>query len=772
MSKRCISLASMLLAGALLCAVIPTAAAHHLLPSHKLDCSKAFPCPKALHTRIDFWIEVFSKWDSGQVVFHDAEHPGRVFDVFHADGCGAQVDGRRKRLKNELLALAKKVEQGRPVKGRRERHLLNVFPRHKAVDIRASAGRLRCQQGVKDPFINGLKRYYRYRDMVVRILKEHDLPTDLQYLPFVESSYNPAAYSKAAATGLWQIMPATARGLGLELDATLDERLDPEAATIAAARYLQDARAKLKNTAREIKPDVTNPELYPFVVTSYNYGVNGMRRAVDQEGPNFMRVLQRYKSPAFQVAVKNFYASFLAARHVARNADKYFGKLEKESPLKYETVVLHQPASIQRIVKVFGVDETTLKSFNPALTRFVWNNWRQMPDGYRLRLPPSPEADGWQEQIARLRALPPEKEQIYKPTYVVKRDDTACSVAQAFRVQCKDLIAANQLGKKAKIKVGQKLQIPGRSLAEEPAKDKTGPAGAEPAVAARVELKYQVRKGDTACGIAERHKVPCRELIRFNKLGRKALVRRGQWLKIPGGGVKTAASTARDGEYKVRRGDTLCELAESFHLSCSTLMAANDLGRKGTIRVGQVLQIPVAESLERATHAGDEQVAMAGTERSLWRQLDSLPELRVKIEKKGGKTRYSVRAAAEESLGHYADWLGIRSTAGLRSLNNLQPRASLSIGRKIRLPIKRRETISRFERKREEYHQVLAEQFKEHYDILRLDSYEVRDGDSAWSIANNHEMPLWLLIRFNAELENGRIRAGQKVILPVIEGRS
>ena len=146
--------------------------------------------------------------------------------------------------------------------------------------------------------------------MVDRILAENNLPPDIRYLPFVESSYNPAAHSKAGAAGLWQIMPATARSLGLELNATQDERLEPEAATRAAAKYLVDATRRLLKVSRSknasIQPELVNP----FVITSYNYGVNGMRRAINRIGPDYMQVLNRYKSPSFQVAVEKLLCQF------------------------------------------------------------------------------------------------------------------------------------------------------------------------------------------------------------------------------------------------------------------------------------------------------------------------------------------------------------------------------------------------------------------------------------------------------------------------------
>ena len=145
---------------------------------------------------------------------------------------------------------ASKVSQGKKVWGTEAQHFLSMFPRRDPAEIRRAASNIRCQGGNRDRFRKALKRYGTYRPMVQRVLRQSGLQSDIQYLPFVESLYNPAAYSHLGAAGLWQIMPSTARGLGLRLNATVDERLDPEAATWAAARYLNNSRARLGKVAQ------------------------------------------------------------------------------------------------------------------------------------------------------------------------------------------------------------------------------------------------------------------------------------------------------------------------------------------------------------------------------------------------------------------------------------------------------------------------------------------------------------------------------------------
>ncbi|MBX2868428.1 MAG: lytic transglycosylase domain-containing protein, partial [Acidiferrobacterales bacterium] len=381
-----------LLSMVVLSSIPRSANADHLLPKHALRCSEDFPCPPELRRRVDFWIQVFKGWNKTKAILHDPNSPERVYMVIDTGkGCsravGKRIKANRKVIRDSLNSLATNLAKGRKISNKREQHLLTLFPNANVKRIRQAAKSIRCQSGVKDSFIAGLKRFNRYSAMVDRVLLENNLPADIRYLPFVESSYNPAAYSKAGAAGLWQIMPATARSLGLELNATVDERLDPEAATRAAAKYFLQATSRLTKVSREKDPNISMSNINPFVITSYNYGINGMRRAIRKVSPVYLEVLNKYKSPSFQVAVKNFYASFLAARHVALNADRYFKSVPPAKPLDSQTVVLQNATSIQRIEKVFGLGEKELKPLNRTLTRYIWNGWRLIPAGYRLRLP-------------------------------------------------------------------------------------------------------------------------------------------------------------------------------------------------------------------------------------------------------------------------------------------------------------------------------------------------------------------------------------------------
>lgn len=661
------------------------AAADHLLGSHGLKCDKIFPCPDELKPRVTFWIDVFTQHGDDTIILHDSENPQRVYKVIKTTArCSRRNEARsiknaKASVRKQLLQIADKRAQGVTQFSGEKQHLAELVKNEKPAEIRKAAKRIRCQGGVADQFLRALERHGTYGPMVVTTLKKAGLPTDIQYLPFVESSYRPTAYSRVGAAGMWQIMPRTARTLGLKISSTVDERLDPELASAAAARYFLDSRKRLGDTARNIK-SAKKYSLYPFVITSYNYGASGMVRAMDKVGPDYMDVLNKYKAGGFQVAVKNFYSSFLAARHVAQNADEYYPNHKVAQPLAVDVVTIKTPASIERLMSVFSVSEDTLKKYNTSLMRLVWTGRRFVPKGYKLKLPKA--AAGRSEQVAKLYKLPAEE-----PKYI--------------------------------------------------------------------EYSYRVKRGDTACGIAKKEAVSCRELIALNNLGRRALIRTGQIITIPGSPTKLAkkssASTvkiAKKKPEKIVKPEAVVKPEETIKpetIKRTEAVAVSENPRKPEPVIKSIPNIP-----ESSFGVGD--------------------DLLIQLTEKKGKTRYSIVVEPDESLGHYASWLGLRSASSIRKLNKLKSSRHVRMGKIIYLPVKKQAQKEQFNQQRLDYHQELQDEFRTRFKIAGVESYTVLSGDSAWSISNKQGVPLWLLKRYNPKLFSGtQSQPGDTISLPVIE---
>jgi membrane-bound lytic murein transglycosylase D len=184
---------------------------------------------------------------------------------------------------------------------------------------------IRFQLGQSDRFREGLVRSTVWEGHIAEVFANQGLPPELASLPHVESSFNPAAYSKVGAAGLWQFMRSTGRRF-MRIDDAVDERMDPYRSTEAAAQLLAYNYRVLGT--------------WPLALTAYNHGAGGLRRAKQELGTDdYVTINRLHKGRTFGFASRNFYPSFLAALTIDQNPEKYFGPIErrrKNSPrLRY-----------------------------------------------------------------------------------------------------------------------------------------------------------------------------------------------------------------------------------------------------------------------------------------------------------------------------------------------------------------------------------------------------------------------------------------------------
>ncbi|MDG2087419.1 MAG: LysM peptidoglycan-binding domain-containing protein [Arenicellaceae bacterium] len=799
---------------------------------HALQCGDLFPCPEEIQRRVDFWVQVFRQWDTGQRVIHDSDHPQKVFAVLRTeDRCSAKRPGKlvkqeQDKIRDALQTLANRIDAGQAPENSFQTDLANLYPGAGGAELRSASERLRCQSGNQDRFENALRRFGEYRPFVVEYLADAGLSTELQYLPFVESAYHPQAYSHLGAAGIWQIMPKTARNLGLQISASVDERFDPRLATQGAIRYFHDSVKQVAAAAEKQGSEVTPGKMNPFVVTSYNYGVRGMTRAIEEVGLDYVRLLNEYKSRTFRTAVKNFYASFLAARYVAKNSERYFPGVTGNSATKTSIVSIPFSASIKRLVSVFKVDESVLKDLNPALTSRVWKGFSYVPAGFSFALPL--RSDDWSDQRVQLAALPPEGPSDGGERHVVERGNTACEVAELYRVKCRDIIELNRLGRQATIRIGQVLMIPGK-----------GGAIVVAASGHRVG-GHVVRGGQTPCGIANQYGMNCESFLAANGLSMRSKIYVGQTLLVP----ESSSGTSLASNHKVRSGQSPCSIARNYNVSCDAVLSVNGLNRRSIIYVGQTLKIPGA--FQKPTLASSEPTetsviqttpttsSVTTTEATPEAQVSSASEPDAKsiadnsntangsswviasgniegtvassdisdesvqvslstaeqparfqgsaddrlaplydwkdlnVELSGGN--YEINVLPEENLGYYADWLGIGPAGALRRLNNFKFGDLLEVGVRLRLPVSTQDQLAEFESKRKEFHSLLVDEYIQRFDINDVQSYRIQSGDTLWGISNDFDVPMWVLYRFN----QGELlaRVGREMAIPEVSDRN
>jgi membrane-bound lytic murein transglycosylase D len=255
---------------------------------------------------------------------------------------------------------------------------------------------VRFQLGQSDRFRAGLVRAGAWETHIAEVLANRGLPAEIAALPHVESSFDPSAYSKVGAAGLWQFIRSTGRRF-LRIDATVDERLDPFRETEAAAQLLSYNYRLLGS--------------WPLAITAYNHGAEGMRRAREQLGTDdIVRIVREYHSPSFGFASRNFYVSFLAALSIAQDPERYFGGLARTTQASFHELKLPLSVPVPALARTLGVDRDALKTLNPALRPPVWSGQRAIPAGYVLRLPVT--ATPWSPELLAQRLRGPQPAQV------------------------------------------------------------------------------------------------------------------------------------------------------------------------------------------------------------------------------------------------------------------------------------------------------------------------------------------------------------------------
>jgi len=354
-------------------------------PQHAGDpvrSSGNFPIPSEIQDNVDFWRNVFGVWSRRQVVFHDEEYLGVIYEIADLPGpvkggyTPEQRDFVRAReatLKLRLADMERKVARGEPLSSDESALRDKLVAAGGSGAIVGADQRVRTQRGVRERFRRGLAISGRYDAAFRKIFRGRGLPADLAYLPHVESSFQVNARSSVGAAGVWQFTAGTGR-LYMTVTRAVDERLDPIVSADAAARYLQSAYARLGS--------------WPLAITSYNHGVGGMEKAKDLHGSDFGRIVRDYDGPAFGFASRNFYAEFLAAREVASHPTKYFPDgIHYDTPFSGDRLVLKYSMPAAHIAQYYGLSVYTLSDMNLAWEPPVTRGRAKVPAGTTVWLP-------------------------------------------------------------------------------------------------------------------------------------------------------------------------------------------------------------------------------------------------------------------------------------------------------------------------------------------------------------------------------------------------
>jgi len=289
----------------------------------------------------------------------------------------------------------------------------------------------------RDRFVTWLARSGRYIPVMKKLLKEHGLPEDLVYMAFIESGFDPYAYSRSKAVGPWQFIYLTGKRYGLKVNWWVDERRDPEKSTIAAAKYLKDLYETFA--------------CWYLAAAGYNAGeykiVKAMKRYRTEDFWKLTKVQYLKRE------TKNYVPLMIAAALVAKDPEKYgFADVEYQEPLQYEKVKVPELTSLSHVAKACETSLDEIKDLNPELRRGVTP---PNETDYEIKIP-SGKKDLFLDTFEILQPF----EKFEFKAHLVKKGETLKGIAKLYRVDLEPLLEINHITKTSRISKGTDLFIP------------------------------------------------------------------------------------------------------------------------------------------------------------------------------------------------------------------------------------------------------------------------------------------------------------------------
>src|SRR5262245_5153128 len=387
----------------------------------------------------------------------------------------------------------------------------------------------------RSTFERWLKRSGRYMDLFRSVLQKEGLPPDLVHLVFVESGFNVNARSYAAAVGPWQFMRSSAQLFGLNVNQWVDERKDPEKATVAAARYLKHLYGIFGD--------------WPLALASYNAGEGTVMRAIQTQGTTNYWELRLPKQ------TEDYVPQFMAALAISRDPVKYgFADIELDDPMRFDEVAMKGAVDLRSIAKLAECSYEELRELNPSARTAMMRG----PNGITTVRVPEGKSELIQKNLAAGIELPTVNLTV---RHRVRRGETLRMIATEYSVNPQELARVNNLGRGRPLRRGMLLTVPASFRAPRPevlSADVEDPRASTDYVPQRNiglpgkivgnsvaidRVTHTVKRGETLRSIAAKYGVTVTELKQWNHITTPA-VRNGTRLRIREQDDATAAQTS------------------------------------------------------------------------------------------------------------------------------------------------------------------------------------------------------------------------------------
>ncbi len=397
----------------------------------------------------------------------------------------------------------------------------------------------------KEEFAAILQRAEPYLYHILNRLEEAGLPSELAFLPFVESGFRPDVASWSGAAGLWQFMPATGRSMGLDQDWWVDERRSVDSATDAAIRYLSYLYGYFDQD-------------WFMALAAYNTGEGNLRKAMRGKAED-----AEYWDLKLNSETASYVPKLLAVVHILKRADQLGLELpDWPNQVYFESYEANRQLDIETLASELEIDKNQLFAINAHYPQAI----TPPNQSARILLP-----KGMSVKLDQIMDSMPEVAAPSWAHYRVRNGDNLSLIADRMGVSVRAIMETNQLRSNL-IHPGDDLLIPtpGRNI---PDHDISG------AVAI-------VRPGDSIWLIARRHDIAIKDLLAANDLQPTALIFPGQTLKLP---TRETGDTRIT--HEVKSGDSLYDIAALYGVRLTELKRWNSLGSSNLIRPGDRLTI-------------------------------------------------------------------------------------------------------------------------------------------------------------------------------------
>ncbi len=435
----------------------------------------------------------------------------------------------------------------------------------------------------------GLSLYYM--PIFEEALERHKIPLELKYLPVIESALIPTAVSRAGAGGLWQFMPPTATGLGLEINSLVDQRRDPYLASDAAARYLK----QLHHTYGD----------WSLAIAAYNCGPGNVNKALRRAGEGKHDFWEIY--PFLPSETRGYVPAFIAANyimtyHKCHNISPALAK----RPLITDTIHITKRVHFDQISQVMDIPVEEIRALNPQFrTDLIPGDIKP----YSLVLP-SLQVYAYianEDSILNHNATRYARRGVVEPSsgasvgrdargeyydeqvtkwHTVRKGETLTKIARKYGITIADIRRHNRV--KKSVKAGQKLKIVTTQRTYKPKTEETKAIAESTTQAQETPATQAPAPDSTATQVAAAftsHATSDTVKEEPAKAPEQPVAKKTSTSK------KKNAKASKPRTHKIVRGESLSKIAKRYGVTVNQLKRANNL-KSDAIRAGQNLIIP------------------------------------------------------------------------------------------------------------------------------------------------------------------------------------